>query len=112
MSMIKRFALLIAVTAFAATSAFAHGGDACCAKDKGAKQVANHDKSQCVTFANLNLSAAQKSKLETLQADCMKAGCTKESHAKFLSQAKGILSKEQYTALKKECGSGHMGKVS
>ncbi len=42
----------------------------------------------------------------------MRAGCTKESHEKFLQQAKGILSDEQYATLKKECGAGHSGKVS
>jgi len=33
----------------------------------------------------------------------MKAGCTKESRAQFLKQAKGILSADQYAKLKTEC---------
>jgi len=33
----------------------------------------------------------------------MKAGCTKKSRAKFLEQAKGILSAEQFAQLKAEC---------
>lgn len=52
----------------------------------------------------MNLSADQKAKLETWQADCVKAGCTPETHKKFLQQAKGILSKEQLAAVKAECG--------
>jgi hypothetical protein len=107
--MIKQLFALGAVMVFAATSVFA-GGKACCAS--GAKTTANHDGAKCVSFANLTLSAEQKSKLETWQADCMKAGCTKESHAKFLQQAKSILSADQYATLKKECGSGHSGKLS
>ena len=51
----------------------------------------------------MNLTADQKSKLESWQADCMKAGCTKESKTKFLEQAKGILSTEQYAKVKAAC---------
>ena len=92
------------MTALAATSAFADG-KACCAK-----QATNETASaKCVSFATLNVNADQKSKLEAWQSECMKAGCTKESHAKFLKQAKGILSKDQYATLQKECGAGHTG---
>jgi hypothetical protein len=104
----KKFVVVIAVVAFAAGSALA-GGKECCAKD-GVKQAKNE--MNCVSFASLNLSADQKSKLEGWQADCMKAGCTKESHTKFLEQAKTVLTGEQYAALKKECGSGHRAKTS
>ena len=104
----KKLLLLLPIVGFATASAFADG-PACCSKDH-VKQAKNEK--ACVSFATLNLNAEQKAKLETWQADCMKAGCTKESHAKFLQQAKGILSDEQYATLKKECGSGHTGKVS
>ena len=100
--MIKKLYVVAIVTIFAAGSAFAADQHACCAK-----QAANEKPSaQCVSFANLTLSATQKTKLQAWEADCMKAGCTKESHAKFLKQAKGILSAEQYSTLRKECGSG------
>jgi hypothetical protein len=95
--MIKKTLTVLAVAMLAAGSAFA-GDKACCAK-----QVSNKQSAQCLTFANLNLNADQKAKLETWQADCTKAGCTKESRAKFLKQAQGILSKDQYAALKAEC---------
>ena len=62
----------------------------------------------CSSFANLNLSADQKTKLDAWQTDCMKAGCTKESRAAFLKKAKGILSADQYAKLKTQCD--HLGK--
>lgn len=92
----------MAVMALGATSVFAEG-KACCAK-----QAANETSTKDVSFANLNASASQKSKLETWRSECMKAGCTKESQAKFMKQAKGILSAEQYATLQKECA-GHAG---
>jgi hypothetical protein len=57
----------------------------------------------CTDFASLGVNAEQKAKLEAWQADCTKAGCTAESRAKFLKQAKGILSADQYSKLKTEC---------
>lgn len=107
--MIRKLSAVLVVSAFAVGSAFA-ADKACCDKEHGAKQASN--KGECVSFASLKLSADQKSKLEAMQADCMKAGCTKESHEKFLKEAKTVLSKDQYSALKKECGSAHKGKVS
>ena len=97
-----------ALAIFGTAAAFADDHD-CCAMGQ-AKQASA--KMSCVSFASLNLNAEQKTKLEAAEADCMKAGCTKESHAKFLTQAKTILTAEQYGALKKECGSGHKGKAS
>lgn len=61
----------------------------------------------CASFEKLNLTADQTSKLETWQADCMKEGCTEESKTKFLQRAEGILSKDQYAALKTECDKAH-----
>ena len=86
-------ALLLVSPAFA-------GGEACCGGG-ASKTMA------CASFANLNLSADQKAKLNAWQADCMKAGCTKESRAAFLKRAKGILSADQYAKLKAKCD--HMG---
>ena len=57
----------------------------------------------CVNLATLNLTPDQKTKIETWQADCMKAGCTKESTKTFLQRAKGILSAEQFAQLKAQC---------
>src|SRR6185436_2771181 len=78
------------------SAAFA-GEHACCAKG------ASHDKAACANFDTMNLTADQKSKLEAWQTECTKAGCTKESRAKFLKRAKGILSADQYAKLKENC---------
>jgi Spy/CpxP family protein refolding chaperone len=94
---------LIAAAAFAVTTAYAGDkGKGCCATH------AKNDKMECSqTYANLNLSREQKVKLERLQAQCDKDGCTKESMEKFMKSAEGILSKEQFASLKAECAKMH-----
>jgi hypothetical protein len=95
--MIKAIGLgLVGAAVLMASPVFA-GGAGCC----GSK--ASNEKKECTDFASLGVTADQKTKLEAWQADCMKAGCTKESKAKFLKQAKGILSPEQYAKVKAEC---------
>jgi hypothetical protein len=80
-----------------ASSAFA-GDKACCAKD-----ASKANSMACVNLATLNLTPDQKTKIEAWQAECVKAGCTRESRKTFLKQAKGILSSEQFTQLKAQC---------
>ena len=80
-----------------ASSAFA-GDKACCAK-----AASNTGSIACVNLATLNLTPDQKAKIEAWQAECMKAGCTKESRQTFLNHAKGILSAEQFAQLKGQC---------
>jgi hypothetical protein len=89
--------VLVAAAMLAASSAFA-GDKACCAKG-----AANAHSMACVNLASLNLTADQKTKIEAWQAECMKAGCTKQSRETFLSHAKGILSAEQFGHLKAQC---------
>ena len=88
---------LVAIAMLTASSAFA-GDKACCARG-----AANAGSMACVNLATLNLTPDQKAKIEAWQADCMKAGCTKESRQTFLSRAKGILSAEQFAQLKGQC---------
>ena len=88
---------LVAAAMLFASSAFA-GDKACCAKG-----VSNTEKTACVDLTTLNLTPDQRSKIEAWQAECMKAGCTKENRRTFLKQAKGILSAEQFAQLKTEC---------
>ena len=90
-------AALLAAAMFISSSAFA-GDKACCAKG-----VSNTEKTACLDLATLNLTPDQKAKIEAWQADCVKAGCTKESRKTFLKQAKGILSAEQFAQLKAQC---------
>jgi hypothetical protein len=94
----------------AAGPVLASGSDACCSTNQ--MKQAKNEKS-CVSLATLNLNASQKAKIEGWQADCMKAGCTKQSRANFLEQAKTVLSAEQFATLKKECdASARRGKTS
>ena len=88
-------ALLTAPAAFAGDKA---GDKSCCAQG-----VANNENKACADLTSLNLSADQKTKIEAWQAECMKDGCTKDSKHKFMQQAKGILSAEQFAKLKAEC---------
>jgi hypothetical protein len=88
---------LVAAAMLMASSAFA-GDHACCAK--GASKA---NAMACVNLATLNLTPDQKTKIEAWQAECMKAGCTKESRQTFLKQAKGILSAQQFAELRAQC---------
>jgi len=99
MHMIKTMLALLAAGAFA-TSGFASDAP-CCAGKASADAKAN-----CMTFASLNITADQKAKLETWQAECMKGGCTKQSRAAFMKKAKTILSPDQYAELKSKCDKG------
>jgi len=94
------FGLSIALSMFLSSPVFAGnkaGGHDCCASKTAQSDVA------CLNYASLNLTADQKSKIETWQADCLKAGCTKESRHAFLKQAKTILSPDQFAKLKEQC---------
>ena len=96
--------VLAVVTALALTSmspvfAGKSGDHACCAS------TASHSDAACLDYASLNLTADQKTKIEAWQAECTKAGCTKESRRTFLKQAKGILSADQFAKLKEQCKS-------
>jgi hypothetical protein len=104
--MSKTATTLVAAAMLAASSAFA-GDHACCAKG-----AANAHSMECINLASLNLKAGQKTKIEAWQAECMKAGCTKESRQIFLSQAKGILSPEQFAELKAQCKKTGISKKS
>jgi hypothetical protein len=93
---------LIAAAAFAVAPAFAGDKE----KDGGccAKQANNETKMDCSqTYAKLNLSPEQKTKMDALVAKCNKNGCTKESMDAFMRSAEGVLSKEQMATLKAEC---------
>jgi len=94
--------VLVAAAMLVTSSAFAGdksaGDKACCAQ-----KIANNEKQPCADLTALNLTADQTAKIEAWQAECMKAGCTKDSRHKFFQQARGILSAEQFAKLKAEC---------
>lgn len=95
--MVKLVGTAVLAAMLIASPVFAGSSKGCCAKN------ASNEKTMCTDFASLNVTADQKSKLEAWQSECMKAGCTKESRAKFLKEAKGILSTDQYAKLKEQC---------
>ena len=105
MSKIITTAFVVAAM-LAASSAFA-GDHACCAKG-----AANAHSMECINLASLNLTPDQKTRIETWQAECMKAGCTKQSRESFLTHAKGILSAEQFAQLKAQCKNMRVSKKS
>jgi Spy/CpxP family protein refolding chaperone len=89
---------LVAAGAFAAGTMFAgeHGD---CTKKAG-----NQGKMACMaSFANLNLTADQKTKMETAMTEHHKTGCTDASEGKFMKEVEGILTPEQFAKFKAEC---------
>ena len=69
-----------------------------------AKKVGNEAKAACtVALASLNLTPDQKTKMEAVMAEHQKAGCTEASEAKYMKEAEGVLTKEQFAKFKAEC---------
>jgi Spy/CpxP family protein refolding chaperone len=95
--MTKLIALAVA-SAFAMGTVFAgeHGG---CVKKAG-----NEEKMACtVSLANLNLTADQKTKLDTVMDEHHKAGCSEASETKYMKDVEGILTPTQFAKFKAEC---------
>ena len=87
----------------AAGSVFA-GSHGDCTKKVGNKGTAA---AACqVSLASLDLTPAQKSKMDAAKAEHEKAGCSEASEAKYMKEAKGILTKDQYAKFKAECEGG------
>jgi Spy/CpxP family protein refolding chaperone len=90
---------LVAAGLFVAGTMFAgeHGD---CAKQVGNKQ----GKMACeVSLASLNLTPEQKTKMNAAMAQHEKEGCTEASEAKYMQEAKTILTKEQYAKFEADC---------
>ncbi len=98
--MINSKALAFIVAGFFAVSSVAFAGDkACCAKS-----ASNDMKAACsATFAKLDLTADQRTRMEKLAAECDKGGCNKETMAKMEKGAKRVLSPAQFAAWQAEC---------
>jgi Spy/CpxP family protein refolding chaperone len=91
---------LVAAGLFAAGTMFAGEHGDC------TKKVGNEQKAACqASMASLDLTADQKTKMEAVMAEHHKAGCSEASEAKFMNDAKGILTAEQYAKFKAECKS-------
>ena len=99
---------VIGLCAFATSALLAHDEGACCAKG-----AANAKKEMCeASFATLNLNAKQKSQMEKLSAECMKAGCTEASMARMEKSAQKVLTKDQFASWKSCCQSKAENKQS
>ena len=97
---------LVAAGMFAAGTMWAGGHGDC------NKQVGMEKKAPCqVSFASLNLTPEQKPKMDAVRAEHEKAGCSEASEAKYMEEAKGILTKEQYAKFKAECKKGDKDKT-
>ena len=98
--MTKIIALVVAGM-FAAGAVFAGEHGDC------TKKVGNAEKPACsVSLASLNLTADQKTKMDAAMAEHMKAGCSEATEAKYMKEAKTILTKEQFAKFKAECKEG------
>jgi Spy/CpxP family protein refolding chaperone len=68
------------------------------------KKAGNEGKAACqASLASLDLTADQKTKMDAVMTEHNKAGCSKASEAKYMEEAKGILTAEQYAKFKAEC---------
>ncbi len=97
----NKLVTLTLAAAFAVTASSSFAADkavikTCCANASG--------KMECsAIYAKMKLAPEQKTKLDAFQERCEKDGCTEGSMKKFLAEAKGVLSPEQYSQLKAEC---------
>jgi Spy/CpxP family protein refolding chaperone len=92
--MMKTSLAFVAAFILALSSALAH--------DECSSMAASDCNAVCSKMlSKLDLTADQKTKLETARQECMKAGCNKESMEKFMQTAKGVLSPEQYAQMEK-----------
>jgi Spy/CpxP family protein refolding chaperone len=100
-------ATMIKLIAFVAAGLFAAGTMFAGEHGDCAKKVGNEAKVACqASLASLNLTPEQKTKMEAVMVEHEKAGCSKASEAKYMQEAKGILTKEQYTKFEAQCKKG------
>src|SRR5260370_30549398 len=93
-----KFIELVVEGMFAAGTLFAGEHGDC------TKKVGNAAKPACtVSLASLNLTADQKTKMDTAMAEHQKAGCSEATEAKYMKDAEGILTKDQFAKFKAEC---------
>jgi len=75
------------------------------------KKVGNEAKAACqAALASLDLTAEQKTKMDVIMAEHEKTGCTEASEAKYMQEAKGILTNEQYAKFEAQCKKGEKDK--
>ena len=93
-----KFIALAVAGMFAAGTMFAGEHGDC------TKQVGNNAKAACqVSLASLNLTPDQTAKMDAAMSEHHKAGCSEASEAKYMKEAEGILTKDQYVKFKADC---------
>src|SRR5438132_8723574 len=98
--------VLVAAGLFAATTMFAGEHGNC------TKQIGNEAKMACtVALATLNLTPDQKTKMDAALTEHHKAGCSEASEAKYIQEAKSILTPEQYAKFNAQCKKGDKDKT-
>jgi len=103
--MTKFIALVVAGMFAAGTMLAGEHGDC-------TKKVGNEAKPAClVSLASLNLTPDQKTKMDAAMAEHQKAGCSEATEAKYMKDAEGILTKEQFTKFKAQCEGGKKDKT-
>ena len=95
--MTKLIALVVAGVFAAGTMFAGEHGD--CAKKAGSEA----NMACMVSFANLNLTADEKAKMEAARNEHHKAGCTEASETKYMKEVQAILTPEQFAKFKAEC---------
>jgi Spy/CpxP family protein refolding chaperone len=95
--MTKLFALIAAGLLVAGAMFAGEHGDS-------AMQVGHKTKMACtIPLADLNLTPEQSKKMNAVMAEHMKTGCTDASEAKYMQEAKAILTAEQYAKFGAAC---------
>jgi Spy/CpxP family protein refolding chaperone len=95
-----RLIALIAAGSFATTALFAgdHGD--------GMLKIQNESKEMkmacSIPLGDLNLTPEQMKKMNTVMAAHMKTGCTETSEAKYMEEAKAVMTPEQYAKFREK----------
>ena len=91
---------LIAAGSFAATTLLA------AEYGEGLQNVQNEKKEMkmacSIPLGDLNLTPEQMKKMNTVMAEHMKTGCTEASEAKYIEEAKAVMTPEQYAKFKEK----------
>jgi len=86
----KKFLVFLVAVVVTTVTAAVYAGEGCCAGMAKSGAVCSGD-----MLSKLNLTDAQKAKIETLKADCRKATSTSELHGTFTKGLEKILTPAQ-----------------
>ena len=111
-SAVSNFAIMTKLIALVTAGLFAAGTMFAGEHGDCTKQVGNQAKMACtVSLASLNLTPEQKTKMDTAMTEHQKAGCSEGSEAKYMQEAKSILTPDQYAKFEAQCKKGEKSKT-